>query len=373
MRVLMIGWFADARNSGGMEVHIREVCRNLSYKGHPVELVMPGAAQKSMDAIGVKMHYVSCKIACNSLGGVIKSVRNFNKKIIAEFKKSKASFDVIHSHDWLGVEAAGILAKKSGKPWVHTVHSLEHIRATEDTKSEISKIEKQGMLGCDKLITVSNLMKKEIIKKYKIPPEKISVIHNYAGVSGIRLHREPGASRTILYIGRLAFQKGIEHLMLAFQKILKDFPSARLIIAGDGNLKDGLKSLALSLGTEKSVSFEGFVDEERLKELYCNATLFVSPSVFEPFGITVLDAVKFGVPVIATKNTGCLELFSDGNIAVAEPENSGDIAEKIIRLLKNKNEQGKMSESAKKDLEKADDWRMIAEKTAQVYVSFQKN
>lgn len=367
MRVLMIGWFADKRNSGGMEVHIREVCRNLSSEGHSVELVMPGAAQKPMDETGAKMHYVSCKIACNSLGGVIKSVRNFNKKIIAEFKKSKASFDVIHSHDWLGVEAAGILAKKSGKPWIHTVHSLEHIRATEDTKSEISKIEKQGMLGCDKLITVSNLMKKEIIKKYKIPPEKISVIHNYAGVSGIRLHREPGTSRTILYIGRLAFQKGIEHLVLAHEKVLKEIPSAKLVIAGGGNLKEGLKSLAASYGIGKSILFKGFVRENELIGLYRSATLFVSPSVFEPFGITVLDAVKFGVPVIATKNTGCLELFSDGNIAVAESENSGDIAEKIIRLLEDKAERLKMAESAKKDLEKADDWRMIAEKTAEVY------
>ena len=374
MRVLMIGWSADEESGGGMEVHIKELCRNLVSLRHRVELIVPESAQKAFEDTGAILNIISCKVNHDSMDGAVKSIARYNKKIIASFKNSDFGFDAIHSHDWLGVEAAEFLSKKHKKPWIHTVHSLEHIRAaqdTEDVEKKISDIERRGVMNCDKIITVSNLMKKEIVKKFRVPSGKISVIYNSATFRGREIMRssDKNASPTVLFAGRLALQKGIEHLILAFEKVLKSVPSAKLVVAGSGNLDESLKSLAATLGIEQSVVFEGFVSEEKLKELYSTADLFVSPSVFEPFGITVLDAVNFGAPIVATKNTGCLELFSKGSITVAEPENSGALAKEITRLLGDEETRRIMAGCAKNDLRNADTWKEIANKTAGVYSS----
>lgn len=382
MRIMVIGWAADEKNSGGMEVHIRELCKNLALMGHSVELSVPEAARGSIADLtdaAVKVRYIKCRTDCSSLDEVVKSVSQYNKKIIAEFKNPESCFDVIHSHDWLGIEAADFLSKKYRKPWIHTVHSLEHIRAADETGSpekRISGIERRGIVACDRIITVSNLMKREITEKCRVPAEKISVIYNSATFSDAKSARNDSGRNTlptVLFAGRLALQKGIEHLILAFAEALKIIPSARLVIAGSGNLDSSLKSLAASCGIEQSIIFKGFVSDDVLKELYRSADLFVSPSVFEPFGITVLDAAGFSVPVIATKNTGAVELFSKGSIAVVEPENSGALAGEIVRLLRNPAARKKMAEYAKKDLEKSDGWKKIAEKTADICCSTIEN
>lgn len=371
MRVLMIGWSAN-EEGGGMEVHIKELCRNLISLGHSVELVVPKSASKTFGDTGAIMNIIPCKVNCDSMEAAVKSIARYNKKIIASSGDSNFGFDAIHSHDWLGVESAEFLSKKHKKPWIHTVHSLEHIRAAEETdtlEKRISDIERRGILDCDRIITVSNLMKKEIVKKFRVHPEKISVIYNgatFGNELAVRSYAKK-ASPTVLFAGRLALQKGIEHLILAFEKALKSFPSARLVIAGNGNLDDSLKSLVMVCGIEKSVVFRGFVGEEDLKELYRAADLFVSPSIFEPFGITVLDSANFGAPIIATKNTGCLELFSRGSIAVVEPQNSGALAGEITRLLGDGDARMNMAGRAKEDLKNADGWKEIAERTAEVY------
>lgn len=367
MRILMLGWFGSPENSGGMEVHMRELCKNLVSRGNSIILATPKNSNHGLTGRNVKIAEIKCKLDGNSISSVIKNIAEFNKNIVNSIKKF-GDFEIIQSHDWLCVSAAKALSEKSKKPWVHTIHSLEHIRAGEETKSRISKIEKEGIMHSDKIIAVSNLMKNEILKKYKISGNKIEVIRNYIGV------RESGAAvprkrNTVLFVGRLCLQKGVEMLISAFPAVLKSVPDAKLIIAGDGNLKDSLKTFSKIGGIEKSVVFMGYVCEKKLHELYQESSVFVSPSVYEPFGITILDAAYFGAPVIATKNTGALEIFDKNSLIVIEPQNKTDIAEKIIMLLSDERMQKELTANAKKDILAADDWEMIAEKTEEAYNS----
>ncbi len=366
MRVLMLGWFADRKNSGGMEVHIRELCKNIPDA--EILLVVPKNSSPHISTVNVKILEIPCKTNASTIDNVIKNVSEFNKKISKALMKNRYSFDIIHSHDWLCVAAAKELQKKYGKPWIHTVHSLEHIRAGEETYSKISLTEKEGIALCNRIITVSNLMKNEIVRKYKVHERKITVIRNYLSNPRLDIYkRKNQKEKIILFVGRLSLQKGVETLISALPEVLNAIPNAKLIIVGEGNLKKSLQKFSEINGVEKSVRFTGFVNEKNLSELYENASIFVSPSVFEPFGITILDAAECGVPIIATENTGALEVFGKSSIITVPAQNRKELAEKIIAILLDEKKQKELALSAKKDLEKADDWRRISEKTRGVY------
>ena len=368
MRVLMLGWFGDNENSGGMEVHIREICKNIASENVPITLVVPKGANHIASGKYLRIVEIPCKRRAKTIESVIKNVSEFNKNIAKSFDRG-FSFDIIHSHDWLSVAAAKKLKKKYNIPWIHTVHSLEHIRAAEETRSRISEIEKDGIADSDKIITVSNLMKKEIMKKHRIPAKKIEVIRNYlSAFSSEEFYPESAARKKIvLFAGRLALQKGVETLISAFSKVLCAHPDAKLIIAGDGSLKKSLVALAKIKGIEKAACFAGHVDEKTLESLYMQASVFVSPSVFEPFGITVLDAAYFGAPIIATKNTGALEIFGKNSVVTVAPQNKNALAEKIIALLEDGAMRASISDLAKKDVAFAENWKALSEKTAREY------
>jgi len=376
MRVLMLGWFGDNAASGGMEVHIREICKNMP-KSVSILLAIPKQAAPKIkfdDMSNVEILRIPCRTNATDINGVIKNVAAFNKNIVKEIDKKQCSFDVVHSHDWLCVASAKELQKKFNKPWIHTVHSLEHIRAAEETNSKISKIEKTGVIGADKIITVSNHMKKEILKKYPVPAKKICVIRNFlsmlnSGKAGKEKNKGVKREKTVLFVGRLALQKGVETLISAFPEVIRAHRDTKLIIVGDGNLKKSLTVLAKINGIEKSVVFKGYVSEKMLDGFYRQASVFVSPSVFEPFGITVIDAVNYGVPIIATKNTGALEIFNKKSAEVVEPLDKDALSKKIIVLLDSKRKRALMSKSAKNDLQKADGWETISKKTAKAYAS----
>ncbi|MBU4246226.1 MAG: glycosyltransferase family 4 protein [Nanoarchaeota archaeon] len=366
----MLGWFGSNANSGGMEVHIREICKNITSEELALTLIIPKGSIRIPRAKNIEIVEIPCTMRAKSIEDIIKNVSKFNKNIVQAFEARGFAFDIIHSHDWLCVPAAKALRKKSKKPWVHTIHSLEHIRAGEETNSKISRIEKSGILGADKIITVSNLMKKEMLKKYKTAPEKIEVIRNYTSMTLDKLDENNRIARKkrVLFVGRLALQKGIETLISAFPQILKKYPDTKLIIAGSGNLKNSLIALSKINGIEKSVLFKGHVTEKELKALYRNASVFVSPSVFEPFGITLLDSAEFGAPIIATKDTGAREIFSSESVAIVEPLKKGALAKKIAALLDSENKRAIMAKNAKHDLLASDSWKDISEKTKKAYM-----
>jgi len=367
----MLGWFGDNATSGGMEVHIREICKNTASEETSITLVIPEGSTNIPCAKNLEIVEIPCTMRAKSIGEIIKNVSGFNKNIASAFEKRDFPFDLIHSHDWLCVNAAKKIAVRYGVPWIHTVHSLEHIRAAEETDSKIAKIEKEGIQKAHKIITVSNLMKKEIMKKYRTPSKKITVIRNYLSrnvpCKNDSIHSE--RKKTVLFVGRLALQKGVETLIVAFTDVIRSHPDAELIITGDGNLKKSLVTFARINGIEKHTFFKGHVDETALSELYRKASVFVSPSLFEPFGITVLDAADSELSIIATENTGALEIFSKNSAIAIPAQNKAALAKSIIALLKDKEMQTKIAKSAKEDVLKADNWKDISERTVETYRS----
>ncbi len=191
----------------------------------------------------------------------------------------------------------------------------------------------------DCLITTSNSSKKDIVKFYEVNPQKIVV--SYLGISDVfKLYGKKYQSEKpyFLFIGALKRIKNIPGAIKGFSYFIETSQlDYYLCIAGgdkwlDSGIKKALKKVPLEV--RERIKFLGFVSEEELSSLYRGATAFVSPSFYEGFGLTFLEAMSLGCPVIGSNRGSIPEVVSDCGILV-DPENSKEIGEAMICMAKN--------------------------------------
>lgn len=223
----------------------------------------------------------------------------------------KYSFDVIHAHDWMTFLAGIAAKKKTGKPLVVHVHSTEFDRSGEDINDLVYGIEKMGFTEADRIITVSNWTKNIVNSRYKIPEDKISVIHN-----GIIPKERPQefafpeiGSHFVTFLGRVTHQKGPAFFVEAAELVLREFPEAHFIVAGAGDLLPHIIEKVAQLNMSASFHFTGFLSGDQVDRLWALTDVYVMPSVSEPFGIAPLEAIQGGVPVILSRQSGVVEVM----------------------------------------------------------------
>jgi len=159
--------------------------------------------------------------------------------------------------------------------------------------------------------------------------------------------------RIVLFIGRLHGYKGVEYLIKAFVNVLKKVNNAKLVIAGDGPLKNKLIYLSKKLGIDNHVYFLGKISDAEKVWLLKNSDLFVLPSINrgEAFGIAMIEAMYFGKPVVSTRIKGSGVTFVNKNGVtgiVIEPKNAEQLSKAIIKLLSNRKQRNKLGRNAKK-------------------------
>ena len=278
-------------------------------------------------------------------------------------------FDVIHSHDWMTSRAAYQAREISGKRWLFHVHSLEYDRSGEAVNPEIWRVEQTGLQQADHIIAVSDYTKQRIVKYYGISPHKITVVHN--GVAQDPLPRQAAIPRpaktpgkNVLFLGRITFQKGPDYFIEAAAEVLKHIPDASFFMAGSGDMMPAMIERVAELGIGQNVHFTGFLQGEELEEIFRMSDVYVLPSVSEPFGISPLEAIRYGIPVILSRQSGVSEIIR--HCFLVDFWNIHDMADKIIALLRRKPLVEEMHAKAKEELFKIT-WRSAAEKIRSVY------
>jgi glycogen(starch) synthase len=224
---------------------------------------------------------------------------------------SENEFDVIHAHDWMTFPA-GIAAKQiTGKPLVVHVHATEHDRALNGGDPHVFTIEKEGMEAADRVVAVSQWTKELIIHRYGIVEEKITVVHNGIILSGETTPSEtsPVGSQVVTFLGRITHQKGPLYFVNAAALVLKKFPDAHFLMAGSGDLFPQILERVAQLKMSSRFHFTGFLKKKEINKVLSFSSVYVMPSVSEPFGITPLEAVHAGVPVIISKQSGVAEVM----------------------------------------------------------------
>lgn len=171
----------------------------------------------------------------------------------------------------------------------------------------------------------------------------------------------------ILFIGNLVKLKSVDLLIKAIPIIKKSIPNIHIFIGGSGPQENELKNLVKELRIEENVNFLGFVSGDEKYSYYKSTDVFVFPSLYEAFGIVLLEAMACCKPIVASNVGGIPFVVEDGKTGLLfESGNVKDLAEKVITLLKDKGLRDKMGEAGR-DKAKEFPWDRIAEQTVEVY------
>ena len=368
MKVAMIGWEYPPFKVGGLGTHCYGLTRALADIGVNVDFYMPklhsgkikGKKNLRIIEVGEGSILPYDRPTEQPLTGenFFDSVYEYNR-LCSE--KVNGDYDLVHCHDWLTVDAGIAVKKKLGIPMILTVHSTEYDRSGGIYPNEwFINIEKRGMENADKIIAVSNFTKRTIVEKYGIPEEKIRVIHNAVNPVGAGNNKR----KIILFLGRLTIQKGAEFFLRAAKKVLEK-EDCTFVVAGYGEMLPKLIDLSINLGIANRVMFTGPITDEEVKHIYRISSIYVLPSVSEPFGITALEAVTAGTPVILSKTSGVSEVLR--HCLLVDFWDVDEMANKIVALLRYKPLHKMLTENAEKEV-RLFTWDRTARKTLDVYM-----
>jgi glycosyltransferase involved in cell wall biosynthesis len=208
-----------------------------------------------------------------------------------------------------------LLIRKLPVPVIVTCHhtylqQINHIRS-QFWKAVFLPFEKRTYRLADRIVAVSEATKTALLTQYNIPEQKVTVIQNAVDTSRFYHAETPKRPLTLLYLGRIDKRKGIEFLLRSMSLVRQQLPAAHLLVGGKGSRLERMKSLVTHLHLEENVTFLGFVPEAQLNELYNQAQCMVVPSIFEGFGITVIEALASGTRVVGTDVDGISEILEN--------------------------------------------------------------
>ena len=310
-----------------------------------------------------------------NISGTYKFKGGYGKELIQETRRyasvveeiSRAKeFDIIHAHDWM-TYPAGLSAKRhSGKPLVIHVHATEYDRAGDGGSPLVYDIEKTAIQECDEIVAVSKWTADVLVEKYNARRSKIHVVHN--GVFQTRESKSrsmsPIGDKFVTFLGRVTFQKGPEYFVEAAKKVLQQFPDCHFIMAGSGDSLPQMINRVAAAGMSSRFHFTGFLNKKDIDRLLSFTSVYVMPSVSEPFGITPLEAIQANVPVIISKQSGVSEVVD--NALKVDFWDTDALAQAICSILKHESLATMLRKNAMKDILSIT-WNSAAKKIKRLY------
>ena len=380
---------------GGAGVHVDYLSRELA-KLMEVEVRCFGEQKEDLgnlhvQGFGVGSPGMTCPKPLQSPLGAARRCIDFNGAGIAA--------DLIHCHTWY-THLGGIAAKLNyGIPLVITVHSLEPLRPWKREQLgggyDFSLwLEKTALEMADAVIAVSEETKRDVLSLFDVKEERISVIHNGIDLAEYQPQKNPAILSSlgvnperpyILFVGRITRQKGIVHLVRAIRHLDPGFQIVLCAGAPDTPQIAVEMQQAIAAAREHRdniIWIEKMVSRPEAIALYSGASVFVCPSIYEPFGIINLEAMACGTAVVASAVGGIKEVVVDRETGFLvplqqmtespfeslEPESFAlDLATRINQLMADPQLAANMGAGGRKRAEELFGWDAIAQKTERLY------
>ena len=251
------------------------------------------------------------------------------KKYVRKFGRP----DIIHGHFvFYGGITGGIIKNILKIPLVLNLHSVYFFE--EDASRYRKKIVGSVLEQSDKVITVSRFLAEKILKNFG--KSDIEIVPNTINTDFFDCRRMKGPDTPFTYtgIGRLNKLKNFDKLILAFSK-MPDKKDIRLNIVGSGEEQESLKTLTRNLKMEEHIHFLGRVRREKIREVYEKTHAVVSASSLETFGMTLIEALSCGIPVLATRCGGPEEIVNEKNGILVEKDDVGQISRGMEKIRRN--------------------------------------
>ncbi|MBK9164534.1 MAG: glycosyltransferase family 4 protein [Acidobacteria bacterium] len=326
MRILQI---SSARTYGGGERHVIDLSRGLHERGHEIfAAVRPTCTwRKRLDFLPEQNIF---NVSIRNSFGVLSAMR------IAEFVRDN-DIELIHAHvarDYIPASIACMAAKKS------------QYLVTRHVMFPLKPFNKFALRNCARFVGVSDAVGVELRRLFakdrvRVIPNGIDLERYKADSSPKKradfreFHSIPAGAQLVGALGELKEQKGQRDLVLSAHEVLKDVPNAYFVIVGqdhslDGRFRRELKRLASVMGMEQRFLWLDWLEDT--SEFFAAIDLFISPSHSESFGLAILEAMAFGIAVVATETEGAKQLLgeTDQLVPVRDPLK---LSRAIVRFL----------------------------------------
>jgi starch synthase len=385
---------------GGAGVHVEYLSRELASLeegGHEVQLFCFGDQ---------KEHFLNKKVRGVQLPPDLPLQDLRHPKLLGTLFRnilmvgSLEETDVVHCHTWYTHLAGCLIKQIFNVPLVLTTHSFEPDRPWKEEQlgsayRASSWLEKTAYENADGVIAVSQSMKKRLHELYQVPSEKMRVIPNGIDVNQYQPRLNPAVLTSyqvnpdrpfLVFVGRITRQKGIIHLVNAIKYIS---PGVQIVLCAGApdteeigrEMEEKVKEARIQTSNE-IIWIRQWIPKSDLITLYSHASIFICPSVYEPFGIVNLEAMACGAPVVASAvggipevvihdETGLLVPFEPVGSHHGEPRDpekfSKDLANAINSLLSSQEKIERMGAKSREWVENHFSWKSIAQQTLEFY------
>jgi glycosyltransferase involved in cell wall biosynthesis len=367
---------------GGIAAHVSELAEALACRGHDVHVFTRKAAgqDRHSSVRGVQYHRCEFDLHHDFLTEINNMCNSFAWHM-GEAAAKDGPFDVAHGHDWLVTKALVQARNQHDSACVFTIHSTEYGRCGNhnyDGQSRmIRDLEWEGAYCSDRVIAVSGVLRREFVQHYALEQDKVSAIYNgvqagrFAGAIDVgqakaRLGLGP-MDPTVLFCGRLAWQKAPDLFVEAVPAVLSVHPAAKFLIVGDGEMRGGLERRVDQLGVAHAVRFLGCRRGQELADLFKTPDVVCVPSRNEPFGIVILEAWSAGKPVVVTQNGGPAEFVQHRVDGLKINDQVDSIVWGLLEAFRDFDRLRQMGQAGRQRVTAEFSWDHIARQTEGVY------
>ncbi len=387
------------KNTGGMNVYIRELSRELGQRGYIVDiythaqnLERPVVVQMAQNVRVIHIQAGPVEhIDKNDLPQYVPEFAENMKKLAAE---SGVAYDVIFSHYWLSGMVAERLRDTWGTPIIQMFHTLGKMKNHVAQRIEDQEIDERIsgethlMQVVDRLVAANPVDRNHMLNLYDAPAEKITVIPCGADLTLFRPvvrdeAREelgiPADRKLVTFVGRIEALKGVDTLFRAVAHLVNQDPfwRTRMMVAIVGGTADDepeeltpemrrLRTLREELQLTDVIAFVGAQNQETLPYFYSAAEVVVMPSHYESFGMVAVEATACGTPVIASNVGGLTYTIKDGiNGYLIPPKEPVALAERMALLLTNGTLRDKLGDAGRHRAQRFS-WKVVADQVLQL-------
>ena len=376
------------KDTGGMNVYIREIARELGSRGHRVDVYTRLHDPRDPQIIELNENVRLIHLQAGNNGDMHKlaiypHLPDFSCALENFTKREGLQYDLVHSHYWLSGRVGDWAKHCWDIPHVLMFHTLGAVKNAIGVGEEEPELrlttEKRLVMTCDRIIASREMEKGELIRHYGAAAGTIGVVPCGVNLDLFRPVDRASARKKlgfdqdegiVLYVGRFAPLKGIDRLLAAMTYLQNNQSPRLVIVGGDGHNKpesQRLQMLSKEFAIQNAVTFGGRIEQEDLPPYYSAADVLVIPSHHESFGLVALESLACGTPVVAM-NVGAMEIIvREGETGcVLKDFAPGLLANKIAEFLSKSHREARSAASIRASVVRFS-WSNVAEALIEEY------